>query len=152
MQDRHASLGLLLYEVARQMRLRFGQRIRKTGLARSQWQLLVYLAKNEGTHQAGLAELLEIEPITLGRTIDKLEKLAIVERRQHPTDRRTKLIYVTESARPLLARLESEAEAVRQEALEGVSDDDRDKLDDILTMMKTNLTELRRAVRDGRKS
>jgi MarR family transcriptional regulator for hemolysin len=49
------------------------QHSRRSGLTRSQWQILAYLAQNEGINQKGLAELLDIEPITLGRIVDKLE-------------------------------------------------------------------------------
>jgi DNA-binding MarR family transcriptional regulator len=42
-------------------------------LTRSQWQALAYLAQNEGINQSGLAELLDVEPITLSRILDKLE-------------------------------------------------------------------------------
>ena len=67
------TLGFLLHEVARLLKRRFEQNARGSGLTRSQWQVLAYLAQNEGIHQSGLAELLEIEPITLGRIVDKLE-------------------------------------------------------------------------------
>jgi MarR family transcriptional regulator for hemolysin len=64
-------------------------------LTRSQWQTLAYLSSNEGIHQGGLAEILEIEPITLVRSLDKLAERGLVERRQHPTDRRIWLLYMT---------------------------------------------------------
>src|ERR1700759_988550 len=65
------TLGFLLHEVARLLRKRFEQNARDSGLTRSQWQVLAYLANNDGINQSGLADLLEIEPITLGRIIDK---------------------------------------------------------------------------------
>jgi len=74
------ALGFLLHEVARLLRKRFEQNARDSGLTRSQWQVLTYLAQNEGINQKGLAELLEIEPITLGRIVDKLEILGLIER------------------------------------------------------------------------
>jgi MarR family transcriptional regulator, transcriptional regulator for hemolysin len=67
------TLGFLLRDVARLLKKRFEQNSRGSGLTRSQWQVLTYLAQNEGINQARLAELLEIEPITLGRIVDKLE-------------------------------------------------------------------------------
>ena len=79
-------LGFLLHEVARLLRRRFEQNARGSGLTRSQWQVLAYLAKNEGINQSGLADLLEIEPITLGRIVDKLQTLALIERRPHPSE------------------------------------------------------------------
>ena len=73
------ALGFLLHEVARLLRKRFEQNARCSGLTRSQWQVLTYLAQNEGINQARLAELIEIEPITLGRIADKLETLIHTE-------------------------------------------------------------------------
>ena len=61
------TLGFLLHEVARLLRKRFERRAQHLGLTRSQWQVLARLATHEGIHQGGLAELLEIEPITLVR-------------------------------------------------------------------------------------
>src|SRR5258705_415395 len=82
------TLGFLLHEVARLLRRRFEQNARGSGLTRSQWQVLAYLALNEGINQSGLADLLEIEPITLGRIVDKLQILGLIERRPDPSDRR----------------------------------------------------------------
>lgn len=139
MPDKHPTLGFQLHEVARLLRKRFEQRARSTGLTRSQWQAIAFLARNEGIHQAGLAELLEVEPITLGRIIDRLVERGLVERRQHPTDRRIWLLFLKDAARPLLSTLETLGEATRADALDGLSDADRDKLSQILTLMKSNL-------------
>src|SRR6476620_12556123 len=74
-QSNAPTLGFLLHEAARLLRTRFEQNARGSGLTRSQWQVLAYLAQNEGINQARLAELIEIEPITLGRIADRLETL-----------------------------------------------------------------------------
>jgi MarR family transcriptional regulator for hemolysin len=75
------TLGFLLHEVARLLRRRFEQNARDSGLTRSQWQVLAYLANNEGINQSGLADLLEIEPITLCRIVGKLQTRGLIERR-----------------------------------------------------------------------
>ena len=67
-------LGFLPHDVARLLRKRFEQRAKCLGLTSSQWQALAYLSNNEGIHQGGLAEMLEIEPITLVRILDKLSE------------------------------------------------------------------------------
>src|SRR3981189_2401419 len=79
------TLGFLLHDVARLLRKRFEQNARGSGLTRSQWQVLAYLAQNEGINQSGLADLLEIEPITLGRIVDKLQTLGLIEHHPHPS-------------------------------------------------------------------
>lgn len=67
-----ANLGFLLHDVARLMRKRFEQHARGLGLARSQWHALAYLSRNENISQTGLADLLDLEPITLSRIVDRL--------------------------------------------------------------------------------
>jgi MarR family transcriptional regulator for hemolysin len=139
MPDNHQQIGFLLHDVARLMRKRFEQRTRDQGLTRAQWQTIVYLARQEGVHQACLAETLEIEPMTLVRILDRLEQRGLIERRQDPEDRRAWRLYLKEGARPLLAAMQPLGEATRAEALEGVSEEDRDRLIQILMLMKTKL-------------
>src|SRR3984957_12245038 len=140
MSDSHPTLGFLIHEENRLMRKRFEQKARNSGLTRSQWQAIAYLSKNEGIHQGALAELLEIEPITLVRILDKLVERGLVERRQHGTDRRIWLLFLKDAARPLLATMQQIGEATRAEALVGVSEGDRDRLLETLTQMKSNLS------------
>jgi DNA-binding MarR family transcriptional regulator len=133
------ALGFLLDEVARLLRKRFEQNARGSGLTRSQWQVLAYLAQNEGINQARLAELIKIEPITLGRIVDKLETLSLIERHPHPTDRRTWLLHLVEAARPKLERVRELGDVTRSEALAGVSEADRQHLLKTLQAVKENL-------------
>ncbi|CAN7432997.1 MarR family winged helix-turn-helix transcriptional regulator [Rhizobium sp. LjRoot258] len=135
------TLGFLLHDVARLLRKRFEQRARCLGLTRSQWQTLAYLSSNEGIHQGGLAEILEIEPITLVRILDKLADRGLIERRQHPSDRRIWLLYVREEAHPLLAEMRTLGELTRSEAFQSIPPEQRDLLFDILSAMKTNLVQ-----------
>ncbi|MEK1899359.1 MarR family winged helix-turn-helix transcriptional regulator [Rhizobium sp. CF142] len=135
------TLGFLLHDVARLLRKRFEQRAKDLGLTRSQWQTLAYLANNEGIHQSGLAEILEIEPITLVRILDKLAERGLIERRQHPTDRRIWLLYMREAAHPILAEMRKIGDVTRGEALESITPEQRDQLFHILSVMKTNLVQ-----------
>ncbi|MBB3423060.1 DNA-binding MarR family transcriptional regulator [Rhizobium sp. BK312] len=133
------TLGFLLHDVARLLRKRFEQRAKDLGLTRSQWQTLAYLANNEGIHQAGLAEMLEIEPITLVRILDKLSERGLVERRQHPNDRRSWLLYMRDEARPLMDTMRGMGDLTRREALEGASQEDQERIYELLILMKSNL-------------
>src|SRR5215467_10405364 len=139
------TFGFLLHDVARLLRKRFERRAKGLGLTRSQWQTLAYLSNNEGIHQAGLADILEIEPITLVRILDRLAERGLIERRQHPTDRRTWLLFLKDAARPLLEDMQRIGEATRAEALSGVPEADRERLFQTLTQMKTNLMAATRA-------
>jgi len=135
------TLGFLLHEVARLLRRRFEQNARGFGLTRSQWQVLAYLAQNEGINQSGLAELLEIEPITLGRILDKLQILGLIERRPDSSDRRVWLLHLTAAAGPKLSQLHRLGEITRGEALAGVSETDTERLLKTLQALKASLTD-----------
>lgn len=134
-----STIGFLLHDIARLMRKRFEQRARSLGLTRAQWQVLVHLAQNEGIHQSGLADILEVEPITLLRILDKLEARGLIERRRHATDRRIWLLFLCEAALPLLDVLREFGTLTRGESLEGVREADQQKLFETLTTMKSNL-------------
>lgn len=135
------TIGVLLHDVARLMRKRFEQRARHVGLTRSQWQTLHLLSKHEGVHQKALAEMQEIEPITLMRLIDKLSERGLVERRKHETDRRVWQLYMTDAARNLLEEMREMGEETRSEAMNDIADADRERLVELLETMKTNLVE-----------
>jgi DNA-binding MarR family transcriptional regulator len=89
------SLGFLISDVSRLMRRRFDERARLIGVTRAQWRTLTTLSRHEGINQGGMADLLEVEPITLCRMIDRLEEANLVERRRDPGDRRAWLIFLT---------------------------------------------------------
>ncbi len=136
-----SSFGFLLHDIARLMRKRFDQRARNLGLTRAQWQVLAHLARHEGINQTGLAEILEIEPITLGRLIDRMAEAGWVERRAHPSDRRTRQLYLTAKAQPVFARMRALGDATREEALAGLSPEARDRLTATLVEIRSNLSD-----------
>jgi MarR family transcriptional regulator for hemolysin len=141
MERKAPTLGFLLHEVARLLKRRFERNARGSGLTRSQWQVLARLSLHEGIHQSGLAELLEIEPITLGRIVDKLQIFGLVERRPDPSDRRVWLLHLTPVARPKLALLHRFGAVTRGEALAGVPEADIEHLLKTLQALKANLTD-----------
>jgi MarR family transcriptional regulator, transcriptional regulator for hemolysin len=139
--DPERSFGFLLHDIARLLRKRFDQRARALGLSRSQWQVLAHLSRHEGINQSGLAEILEIENITLGRLIDRMEEAGWVERRPDRNDRRARLLYMTEKVAPMMERMRSLAEDTRNEALEGLAPEQRELLIDLLSHVRANLSE-----------
>ena len=139
MPDLHRDLGFLLHDVARLMRKRFEQNARDLGLTRSQGQVLLYLADNEGIHQGALAEKLDVEPITLTRILDRLEEAGLIERLFYRKDRRVRLLRLTPAAHPLIDDIFAIGALTRGEAMAGVADEDRERLFDILSRIKANL-------------
>lgn len=135
------NIGFLIHDVARLMRKRFEQRSGPSGLTRSQWRALSLVSKNEGIRQSALAELLEIEPITLVRLLDRMEARNLIERRRHESDRRLWLIYLKPDAHPLLEVMRDTGQLTREEAFADISEEDMRRLEETLARMKSNLLE-----------
>ena len=136
------SFGYLVHDVARLFARRFNQRaLLSLGLTRSQCRILGYLARHEGINQAGLADLLEIKPMTLVRQIDRMEEDGWIERHPDPADRRARRLMLTEKARPLLARVLDLSTEIRREAFADLSDEDGRRLIDLLRRVHGSLVE-----------
>jgi DNA-binding MarR family transcriptional regulator len=135
------SLAFLISDVSRLMRRRFDGRARAIGVTRAQWRTLTTLSRHEGINQGGLAELLEVEPITLCRMIDRLAEAGLVERRPDPSDRRAWLIFLTDKARPLIAQLRTLADGMMELALSGVDDAERASVFEIIGRIRSNLND-----------
>ena len=136
------SFGFLVHDVARLFGRRFNQRaLLFLGLTRAQCKVLGYLARNEGINQAGLADLLEIKPMTLVRQIDRMEEDGWIERQPQPGDRRARRLVLTEKARPILARILDLSNEIRSESFAGLSRDEGRQLIELLRRVHANLSE-----------
>src|ERR1700730_12536707 len=140
--DRMRNFGFLLKEVSRRYVLRFEQRAREISLTLPQCKALVRLEKNEGVSQARLAELAEVEPMTMVRILDRMEADGLLERRPDPADRRARCLYLTPKAKPLLDEIWRMSEATRAEVFAGIGKDERDVLIDVLERIHDNLSKL----------
>lgn len=133
------SIAFLISDVSRLMRRRFDERAREIGVTRTQWRVLKFLQRGEGINQGGLAEMLEVEPITACRMIDRLEEAGLVERRRDPSDRRAWQIFLTDRARPLLDELGLLADALLESALAGITPSDHEVVMATLQRIQRNL-------------
>lgn len=140
MDEGSANLGFLLHDVARLMRKRFEQHARDLGLTRSQWQALAYLSRNENISQIGLADLLDVEPITLSRIVDRLVDTGFVERVPHASDRRVWCLRLTDTGRAKLNQVRGPRDSTWSETLAGIPETDRARLVRTLTAMRGNLS------------
>jgi MarR family transcriptional regulator, transcriptional regulator for hemolysin len=139
--ERVHRIGFLLHDAARLLRRRFEARGSAYGLSAAQWRLLVRLNREEGVTQTRLAELLEIEPISVSRLLDRMEESGWIERRQSSQDRRVRLIFPTAHARDVFGRVKSMAGEVFDAALAGLSEDERAALVGALETMCENLAD-----------
>lgn len=134
------NLGTLLAQVSRLLRRSFDERARGIGVTRPQWQVLSLLKLHAGSNQGALAEMLEVEPITLGRMIDRLQEAGLVERRADPADRRAWRIHLSEKGEGLIERLLPFGQQTLDAALDGVDAADRAQFMATLARVRHNLS------------
>ncbi|WP_447757299.1 MarR family winged helix-turn-helix transcriptional regulator [Sphingopyxis fribergensis] len=134
------TIGFLLNDTARLFRRSFNARTRDSGITALQWRLITYLKRHEGVRQGPLAELIEVEPITLSRMVDRLVEAELVERRADPADRRAWQLYLTPRASELLHGMRPIADALTAEAIEGLSAAEVDQLVGLVERVRANLS------------
>jgi DNA-binding MarR family transcriptional regulator len=134
------NIGITLAHVSRLMRRTFDERARAIGITRPQSLALAALKHNPGINQGGLAELLEVEPITAGRMIDRLQEAQLVERRPDPGDRRAWLLFLTDRGDELVDQLRPFAFQTFEIALEGIATEERAALLSTLERIRSNLS------------
>ena len=132
-----------LNDVARMLRTYADHKARQFGITRAQWVVLVRLDRFEGLKQSELAEMLDLQPITLTRLLDRLCDNGLIERRADPADRRAKRLFLTPAARPLLERLGDLGDELMATALAGV---EREAVERMVTQLAAVKENLRQAI------
>lgn len=140
--SKNREFAFILNDVARLLRTYADYKAAQFGMTRAQWAVLVRLDRFEGLNQSELAEMLDLQPITLTRLLDKLCDSGLIERRPDPDDRRAKRLFLTASARPLLKQLGVLGEETMAAALEGVAPQDVEQMVSQLAIVKENLRRL----------
>lgn len=136
------SFAHLMQDVTRHMRTHFDRRATRFGLTRAQWRALKTIWRNEGLSQTELADRIDMEPIPVGRVIDRLQKAGYVERRADPADRRRWRLHLTPKAQAVIAEMEVIASGLRDEVLWNIKRADFDTLLRVLAQLKQNLVAL----------
>jgi MarR family transcriptional regulator for hemolysin len=132
-------IAFVIKDVARMLGTYADQRARQFGISRAQWAVLARLDRTEGLKQSELAELLDLQPISLTRLLDRLAANGLIERKPDPTDRRANRLYLTPAARPLLNRLLELGGGIMEDVLEGLDQKRAEHLLRDLEAVKTNL-------------
>lgn len=138
------SFAFLIQDLTLLLRKHFDRRAARYGLTRAQWRALRVLHVREGISQTELAELLDMEPIAVGRVIDRLQAAGFVERRPDPRDRRRWRLHITAQASGVVDDMEEIARSIRRDAARGIELDDLLQALETLNKMKHNLRELER--------
>jgi MarR family transcriptional regulator, transcriptional regulator for hemolysin len=134
---------ILLSDVARMIRTLADARAREHGMTRAQWMILVRLDRQPGMSQNELAALIEVEPITVGRLVDRLERRGMVERCPDPQDRRVWRLRLTPAAQPMLKKIAKARSELNNILTSGIAQKDLQIVSDCLMRMKANVTETR---------
>ncbi|WP_366657547.1 MarR family transcriptional regulator [Fodinicurvata sp. EGI_FJ10296] len=136
-------IGFLLNDIARLMRLSFERKAGPGSLSRAQWSVLANLDRNDGISQAELACLLEVDPVTVTRLVDRLVAAELVVRSPDPDDRRVHRLSLTAHAQPHLARMAEIAGIVRSEALDGLEPEEVERFTRVADHIRSNLSRAR---------
>jgi MarR family transcriptional regulator, transcriptional regulator for hemolysin len=131
--------AFMLNDVARMLRTYADHKAAQFGITRAQWVVLVRLDRSEGLKQSELAEVLDLQPISLTRLLDRLCECGLIERRPDPVDRRAKRLFLKPAARPLLDKLGGLGEELTATALNGVERDSIERMVAQLGIVKENL-------------
>ena len=135
-------IGYLIGDVSRMIRTVYDRRVEPLGLTRAQWRVMTRLHRLESCTQTELATALEVEKPTLGKLIERLEVKGWVDRRADPNDARSKRLYLTPAARPVLADMHKEAEDVVAGIFAGLDGEEAARLHAMLDHIKRNLSEM----------
>lgn len=139
------SFGFLITDLARLVRAEFDRRIAETGigLTAGECRTLVHLARAGEVRQTALAERMGIEAMTASGYLDRLETNGLVERRPDPSDRRAKLLVLTEAADTVLERLFDISRAVRADASRSIGAADWAQFQTLLKAARDDLASRR---------
>jgi MarR family transcriptional regulator for hemolysin len=132
-------LAFSINDVARLLRTHADHKAAQFGMTRAKWAVLARLDRFEGLKQSELADMLDLQPITLTRLLDRLSENGLIERRADPDDRRAKRLFLTPAARPLLEQLSELGEDIMETALAGLDRADVARLLASLSAIKDNL-------------
>lgn len=138
--DIESDLLFLVYDLAQQVRRKVDKRARVYGMTRAQWAVLARLQREPGITQSRLAALTDVEPITIGRLVDRLEASGLIERQPDPDDRRIWRLRLTPKCAPVLKQIAVARRDLNAAMAEGLAAEDLDALIAGLQHMRANLT------------
>jgi MarR family transcriptional regulator for hemolysin len=134
--------GFLLRDVTRLYVQRFEQHAAALGLTIAQCKALMRLADCEGVSQVRLAELTDLDPMTLVRILDRMEAEGWLERRKDPRDRRVRCLFLTSDAKPLLDDIRHLIDVTWEEAFAGIPKQKSELVMELLDTVRGNFMAL----------
>src|SRR5262249_246125 len=138
-QPMKREFAFTIMDVARLLKTYADQHGRQFGISRAQWAVLVRIDRNEGLNQSELADMLDLQPITLTRLLDRLADNGLIERRADPHDRRANRLYLKPAAKPPLAPPADLSGDMMEAVLDGISANSIERMLKELGAVKDNL-------------
>lgn len=129
----------LLMVVARLSRVEADRRARQHGMTRAQWGILIHLQNKPGLNQKELSDILEVEPISVARLVDRLARAGLVERRADSRDRRVWRLHLLPAAAPLMSEIDRQKQQLSDFITQGLVEEERQTILVALKKMKINL-------------
>jgi MarR family transcriptional regulator, transcriptional regulator for hemolysin len=142
-----STIGYLIADLSRLYGRVFDRRAAHLGLTRVQWRALKRIHQAEGITQAALADLMDMEPIAVGRVIDRLQKAGFIERHSDPNDRRVWRLHLSPQSTQIMVAIEQVAVGVREDSVAGVDADELATALKVLSHIRETLSLLDRASR-----
>jgi len=142
-----STIGYLIADLSRLYGRVFDRRAAHLGLTRVQWRALKRIHQAEGISQTALAELMDMEPIAVGRVIDRLQKAGFVERRGDPNDRRVWRLHLSSQSTQIMDAIEQVSAGVRKDSLAGVDPEQLQTTLKVLSQIRETLSQLDRTSR-----
>ncbi len=139
--NNNGNLSFLLHDVSHRVSRVFDKQMDPLGLTRSQWGVLVYVARQPGIVQTQLAEKLEIGRMAVTGLIDRMEIKGLVERKEDSDDRRIKRIFLSTSAKQIIPSIEAAGELVGSRIFSGLTMEDRERLISCLLSVRDHAEE-----------
>jgi MarR family transcriptional regulator, transcriptional regulator for hemolysin len=131
-------IALRLGVLARMLRNGFDRQVASLGVTRSQWTMIVVVARNPGATQRVIAEALEMSEASAGRLIDRLCAEGLLERQERFDDRRARAVYLTKAAEPLLEKLYEVGLAAEKRLFRGFAEDELEAMKGFLDRLYKN--------------
>lgn len=142
-----STIGYLIADLSRLYGRVFDRRAAHLGLTRVQWRALKRIHQAEGITQTALADLMDMEPIAVGRVIDRLQKAGFVERRSDPNDRRVWRLHLSSQSTQIMDAIEQVSAGVREDSVAGVEPNELQIALKVLSQIRETLSQLDRASR-----
>jgi DNA-binding MarR family transcriptional regulator len=133
------SIDFLLAQICRLHHVRAHTHLEALGLYHGQPPMLRALWEQEGMTHTELAARLHVQPSTMTKMVQRMEKAGFVERRSDPDDQRVSRVYLTDAGRAVQTEVKQVWRTLEKETFEGFTLEERVLLRRFFLQIRENL-------------